>query len=29
MKRILRKCIKIVIDPNIYTTYCVDSDEHD
>ena len=29
MKRILRKCIKIVIDSNIYITYCVDSDEHD
>jgi hypothetical protein len=29
MKRILRKCIKIVIDWNIYITYCVDSDEHD
>ena len=28
-KRILRKCIKIVIDSNIYLTYCVDSDEHD
>jgi hypothetical protein len=29
MIRILRKCIKIVIHPNIYITYCVDLDEHD
>ena len=29
MKRILGKCIKIVIDSNIDITYYVDSSEHD
>ena len=27
--KILRKCIKIVIDSDIYLTYCVDAQEHD
>jgi hypothetical protein len=29
LKKIIRKCIKIVIDSDIYLTYCVDSEEHD
>jgi hypothetical protein len=29
LKKIIRKCIKIVIDSYIYLTYCVDSEEHD
>ena len=27
--KIIRKCVKIVIDSEIYLTYCISTEEHD
>ena len=29
IEKIIRKCIKIVVDTDTYLTYCVDNDKHD